>query len=474
MLCLTMIVKNEAHVIEETLRNLVGKLPISCFAISDTGSTDETREIIRRTMSDLNIRGRVADHEWKDFSHNRNLSLNLASEVTNYLQNDVKYALVFDADDQIVGTPVLPTNLEAPSYQMKIGEDFTYLREQILRINAGWLYRGVVHEVIGRANQKPGPLIGGDYYIDSRRTGARNQDDKKYERDAAMIEEALKTEKDPGLIKRYNFYLAQSYKDAGMRSKAIDAYRVVADDPGSWLQERYYASYMLGFLYQNGGDRDSAVKHWLQSVEYDKSRIEGIASAMTALRADGRHQQVMMLYRAWRHIVEPPKDALFLSALDYDHRLHYEASISGFYAGDAEDGAEACAKCIVSRSTSDNSLDNWQFYCPRAARITSPIPDTYASKRYKDMVNIEPVGVAGVISIVRVSTDSKLVYHVAKIGQTKATLPFVFQKPDIEETVDEVRENSDHLVVRCTSREQTYCVLMRKVDIHDAATVSLV
>ena len=90
------------------------------------------------------------------------------------------------------------------------------------------------------------------------------------------------------------------------------------------------------------------------------------------------------------------------------------------------------------------------------------------------MVNIEPVGVAGVISIIRVSTDSKLVYHVAKIGQTKATLPFVFQKPDIEETVDEVRENSDHLVVRCTSREQTYCVLMSKVDIHDAATVSLV
>ena len=116
-------------------------------------------------------------------------------QTTNHLQNDVKYALVFDADDHIVGTPVLPTNLEAPSYQMKIGEDFTYLREQILRINAGWRYRGVVHEVIGRVNQNPGPLIGGDYYIDSRRTGARNQDDKKYERDAAMIEEALKTEK---------------------------------------------------------------------------------------------------------------------------------------------------------------------------------------------------------------------------------------------------------------------------------------
>jgi glycosyltransferase involved in cell wall biosynthesis len=468
-----MIVKNEAHVIEETLRNLVGKLPISCFAISDTGSTDETREIIRRTMSELNIAGRIEDHPWKDFSHNRNLSLKLAGDVTRDLGNKVKYALVFDADDVIIGDPVLPSMLTAPSYRMKIGEGFTYLREQIVRLDAGWSYRGVVHEVIGRANQEPGEVIGGDYHIDSRRTGARNKDDNKYHRDAALIEEALKTEKDPGLVRRYNFYLAQSYKDAGMRDKSISAYQTVASDSNTWAQERFYSCYMLGFLHQYEGDADKSIKNWLQTVEYDNTRIDGVVNAMTTLRGAGQHQQVMMLYRAWKHITSPPKDALFLSSADYDYRMQYEASISGFYANEHKDGSEACAQCIVCRTANDNSLDNWQFYCPRVDRLISPISETDASPRYQTLLDTSPVGKGGMTSIVRVPTTSSLVYHVAKVGNAKATLPFVFQSPTANEKVTEVQEHTDHIVVRYTSGEQSYSVLMRDIDIHNAAVVSL-
>jgi len=41
-----MIVKNEAHVIVKTLINLCEKIDFSYWVICDTGSTDNTKEVI--------------------------------------------------------------------------------------------------------------------------------------------------------------------------------------------------------------------------------------------------------------------------------------------------------------------------------------------------------------------------------------------------------------------------------------------
>jgi len=44
-LCLNMIVKNEAHIIEDTLNKLLSKVKIDNYIISDTGSTDNTVQL---------------------------------------------------------------------------------------------------------------------------------------------------------------------------------------------------------------------------------------------------------------------------------------------------------------------------------------------------------------------------------------------------------------------------------------------
>ena len=49
-ICLNMIVKDESQVIERCLRSV--KPFIHAWAISDTGSTDGTQDIIRRVMAD--------------------------------------------------------------------------------------------------------------------------------------------------------------------------------------------------------------------------------------------------------------------------------------------------------------------------------------------------------------------------------------------------------------------------------------
>ena len=45
-ICLNMIVKNESHIIEQTLNNIIDNIKIDYWVICDTGSTDNTPQII--------------------------------------------------------------------------------------------------------------------------------------------------------------------------------------------------------------------------------------------------------------------------------------------------------------------------------------------------------------------------------------------------------------------------------------------
>ena len=49
-LCLNMIVKNESHVIKKTLERLCEVFPLTYWVISDTGSTDDTKEVIKNSF----------------------------------------------------------------------------------------------------------------------------------------------------------------------------------------------------------------------------------------------------------------------------------------------------------------------------------------------------------------------------------------------------------------------------------------
>ena len=70
-----MIVRDEAHIISETLESLLRHFPIDYWVISDTGSTDGTQQIIKKVFEDMGVPGELHQDEWRDFSHNRNCAL---------------------------------------------------------------------------------------------------------------------------------------------------------------------------------------------------------------------------------------------------------------------------------------------------------------------------------------------------------------------------------------------------------------
>ena len=103
-ICLNMIVRDESHVIEKTLKNLLKYIPLTYYVISDTGSLDNTIEIINNFFSKRKIKGEIFQDEWKNFGHNRSLALKHAYKKTDYL-------LIFDADDSINGNIIFPEKL---------------------------------------------------------------------------------------------------------------------------------------------------------------------------------------------------------------------------------------------------------------------------------------------------------------------------------------------------------------------------
>lgn len=272
-ICLNMIVKNEEHIIEDTLRMLCSKIDFSYWVICDTGSTDNTKSIITNFFNDKNIPGELHNHDWKNFAHNRTLALECAYDKTDLV-------FIFDADDEIHGLIKIPTSVDYDGYLCNFGSSkgISYQRMLLVNNRIKWIYRSVVHEYIHclKPNAKISNLDG-DYYVVSGRKGSRNKDPNKYLNDAKILEEAYYEAKNDNndIYIRYGFYCANSYKDAGKPEDAIKWYKITLEND-NWVQEKYMACYHLYNEYCKIGEKEKGFYYLVESVKYDTERAETI------------------------------------------------------------------------------------------------------------------------------------------------------------------------------------------------------
>jgi len=361
-ICLNMIVKNEAGIITSTLNNILDHINIDYWVISDTGSTDNTKEVICNFFKKKNIKGELIEHKWQDFAWNRTKALECAFNKTDYL-------LIFDADDSFDGTLVLP-DLTKDSYNLKIGDGVSYYRPLLITNRKRWCFKGVLHEFLTEIDSMNGAdAIDGDYHIVSGRFGNRSKNPTKYLDDAIILKNAYNIEEDKGLACRYAFYCAQSYKDAGelYRNDAIEWYKKVLE-LNNWAQEKYYSCIMLGNFYNEMKDYDNAYRYWIKSSNYDNERIEGIVSAMEYLRSTGENLMVALLYNKFKNYNKNiSKDKLFLDRSKYNDMMEYNNSICSYYLDSEKHNGYECCKKIIMNNTSekyiiDSTLSNLMFY----------------------------------------------------------------------------------------------------------------
>ena len=270
VLCLNMIVKNESHIIKNTLINLLKKVKFGYWVISDTGSTDNTKELITEFFKEEGIPGELYNDEWKDFGHNRTIALAHAFGKSKYL-------MVFDADDEICGDFVLP-ELTKDSYHFQFGDanGTSYTRTQIVNNKKKWKYVGVLHEIITSVEDTNGmDIITGNYYTVSGKSGDRSRDVNKYLKDALVLEKAYEDaiKNNDDIYNRYGFYCANSYYDCGKHEDAIKWYKKTLDNK-SWSQEKYVSCLRIFNCYNALNQKETGMFYLVKSSEYDKERTE--------------------------------------------------------------------------------------------------------------------------------------------------------------------------------------------------------
>ena len=359
-ICLNMIVKNESAIIRSTLENLTSYVNFAYWVICDTGSTDGTQDIIKKFFAEKNIPGEIFQDEWKDFGHNRSLALQRA-----YESKKADYVLIFDADDAFRGEFKVP-KLEHDKYSCKFGfgTDFTWYRPVILNNKIKWKYFGVLHEYV-ECVEPNYPLksvyIDGNYYIDARTIGGdRNKDDKKYQKDAELLKNALETETDAGLKARYAFYCAQSYRDCGDLKNSLKYY-LIRTTLGCFDEEIYVSYYNAGKIMIGLNHSEQEIeKTLLDGWNMMRDRSECLHELAKYFRLKGNYTKGYIYAELGRKIPFPRHRVLFLHKDIFDWRLLDESAINAYYLG-RDDESIKYNQIILQHRFDERIISNMQF-----------------------------------------------------------------------------------------------------------------
>src|SRR6266496_724799 len=135
-ICLVMIVKDEAAILERCLQSV--KPLISYWIICDTGSTDNTKNIVRTVLRD--VPGELHEDSWVDFGHNRTRCLQRA-------RGKADYHLLIDADMVVNVQGPLPA-LTADGYLVSFTGWCDYPVLRLVSDQHDWIYVGVTHECL--------------------------------------------------------------------------------------------------------------------------------------------------------------------------------------------------------------------------------------------------------------------------------------------------------------------------------------
>lgn len=316
---LSMIVKNEAHVIERSLNSI--KPFIDYYVIVDTGSTDDTIAKIQRVME--GVKGEVISKPWVNFAHNRNEALDL-------LRPHATHAFFLDADDivQVEGeslTKGLTLEDRAASVRVRYGA-LDYQRLAIVATQSAYRWAGVVHEVIHdpTGTERTDPPLLDHVTIKVVGGGARSKDPLKFQKDALVLQEYLaQVPNDTRTV----FYIAQSYRDAGDTVKAIEWYekRITL---GGWKEEVFWSLYQIALL-RNTDDA------FARAARYASWRLEPIYHRARLARERGDYAMAFAMAHYCRKFLQNPAklpmDTLFLDQDVFKYGCLFERSVASFW-----------------------------------------------------------------------------------------------------------------------------------------------
>lgn len=381
-ICLNMIVKNESRVIKRCLASV--KELIDYWVVVDTGSDDGTQEIIKEYLKD--IPGELHERPWRNFGENR-------SEAFNLAQGKGSYILFMDADDTLEFAPDFKfPPLTKDLYLMWRGTpSFTYQKPQLARGDLPWRWVGVTHEYLDLDRIYTSEILENVNYI-SGDGGASNDDPRKFWRNVELLTEGLKKEPNNA---RYAFYLAESYRDAGERAKALEWYQKRVD-MGGWEEELFYSKLQIGHLLRHLGMPASLVKEAYKLSHLQRPhRIEPIYYIAETCNGQEEYEEAYRSIKAWQAAPKPSqKDILFNEDWVAHYGLLFQLSICSYYVGEYQESLNACDELLKIKEL------------PEAWRAQVAVNRTFPAERLAEIKKNPQIYIQSTIAKLRArSTD---------------------------------------------------------------------
>ena len=288
------------------------------------------------------------------------------------------YLLLTDADMELtVENPACLQDLTAAAYYVLQRSGVTYWNIRLLRRDVPASYKGVTHEYLDTGEIKNLEGIG---FIDHASGSNRVE---KFERDIRLLKNAMTTERDPGMIARYTFYLANSLKDSGQKAAALDAY-LERSRLGLWYEEVFVsllnaADLRVELAYPD----DEVISAYMEATAACPTRAEALHGAARFCRNKANYERGYQ-FAAQGLTIAYPKNALFVQDWIYDYGLLDELAINAYWVGRYAECAAACDRLLsegkLPKVHRDRILKNKSFALVKqqeAAASSSSETDTF-------------------------------------------------------------------------------------------------
>ncbi|WP_329786971.1 tetratricopeptide repeat-containing glycosyltransferase [[Mycobacterium] zoologicum] len=373
-ICLSMIVRNEAHVVREVLDSVAPY--ISTWVIVDTGSDDGTQELITSHMAELGIPGVLHERPWVNFGHNRTEAVALAQGYADYIW-------VNDADDVLSGTPAF-SHLTDEIYRMRHGRrgGHIYWYPVLFRDGLQIRYEGVTHEYVDAPSSWVTGNLGGDHLIEDRHTSFRNISGEKFTQDRDLL--LNEVERNPENV-RATFYLARSYFDLGDYDNARKwfARRV---ELGGWVEEIYYSMLQIAqAMARSDMPWPDVQDAYLRAWAFRPNRGEALVEIARKYRLEEQYRLGHLFAECAAQIPLPEDDILFVDASLHLWRARDEQAICASQLGDHSEAMTLCRELIAVPDVPDEQRQriakNRDFSVPALLETAS----AYSGERVRQL-----------------------------------------------------------------------------------------
>lgn len=399
--CLVMVVRDEEPVITRCFDSIVNLF--DSYVICDTGSLDNTIEVMQKYMDSHSKRGHIIQKEWKNFGYNKSYLLYQAYK--NNLSQNAKYLMWLDADEVLLNSKTneyltledksnllatMDANPNVGIFQIIThnGTD-RYPRWNFARNNQLYEWFLGAQECLEARNPATGTMYLYNIYDLARKEGNSSRDPSRvYKEIGWLLDDLASTdlrakfdwlseeertpdpEKKAGYDCRITFYLGQTYECVGDYPNAIEYYKKRLD-MGGYNQERYISMLKLCRIYKTLATVDP--KNPIEELLNEAKKIIARANIEFPWRLEAFYEHMLLYdmtgsqdYKKAFAIAkispiysDPNPTDLFIESDVYEWKMLHNAAAIAYWAGVEESivGLEWTNHLLLKKNPPDFILD---------------------------------------------------------------------------------------------------------------------